>query len=459
MNTMLLNPMDRGVSRRVGLCIVMLAALLHGRIATAQSANPKIAVAGVKASELMLKQYPAPPPPATNGPVTGEAALIGVWDGNLTGGSRDHLDITISRAANGSLRAELHFTSKRTDAETSVVELRGSNLKVAFPSRVCQGEVNLETGKWQAMYVYSNNGTWRYPITLTRLGAAVPGGSPPPNSLERILHTMDVQLADRLDKTRLFAVAASADLRTVVPTGDLRSESSLRQLKAAGMQYLLLTSLQELQDQALDLGKGQTTSKESSISLNANSATQKTPGTSQSKSSVVGVAKSQKTVGAEQIKRQQIVRVTVQFDLYDTATGNKLESSLQKFLTTRPYTALASGNNVLSQTDLFETAAHDVSERAAVMVSGAVFPITVLDKSEKQVTLNRGSEAGLKVGQLYGVYTQGKELKDASGRVLGTDVDYVGKVIIRELRPQFSKADILEDKAIASGHRLRLQVK
>jgi hypothetical protein len=432
---------------------------MHAGIGSAQPANPKIAVVGVKASELMLKQYPTPSAPATNGPVTGEAALIGVWDGNLSGGSRDHLDITISRSSAGSLHAQLHFTSKRTDAETSVVELRGSNLKVAFPSRVCQGEVNFETGKWQAVYVYNGNGTWRYPITLTRLGAAVPGGPPPPNSLEKVLHTMGVQLADRIEKTRLFAVAPSLEVKRIVPAGDYGSEGGLRQLKAAGIQYLLLTSLEELQDQALDLAKEQTTRKESSVNVTASGGTQKSPGTAQRSGNVAAVAKTQKTVGAEQVKRQQIVRVTVQFDLYDTTTGNKLETSLQKFLTTRPYTALASGNNILSQTDLFETAAREVSERAAIMISGAAFPITVLDKTEKQVTINRGSDVGLKTGQVFQVFTQGKELKDATGRVLGMDETIVGKVIIRDLRPQFSKADILDDKGIENGNRLRPQAK
>ncbi len=280
---------------------------------------------------------------------------------------------------------------------------------------------------------------------------------PAVSSLEQILHTMDVQLVDRLEKTRLLTVTGGSELKKIIPSADLRNESSFRQLKEARMQYLLVTTLQELQDQALDVAQEQTTRKEGSV--NVNSATQKSSGASQSSGRLVGVARSQKTVGAEQIKRQQIVRVTVQFDLYDTATGNKVDSSLQKFLTTRPYTALAGGNNVLSQTDLFETAARDVSERAAVMVSGAVFPMSVLDKSEKQVTVNRGSEAGLKVGQIYGVYSPGKELKDASGRVLGRDVEYTGKVIIRELRPQFSTATIIEDKAIAVGHHLRTQAK
>ena len=139
---------------------------------------------------------------------------------------------------------------------------------------------------------------------------------------------MDVQLVDRLEKTRLLTVTGGSELKKIVPGADLRSESNLRQLKEARMQYLLVTTLQELQDQALDVAREQATRKEGSVNLNVNTATQKSPGASQSSGRLVGVAESQKTVGAEQIKRLQIVRVTVQFDLYDTATGNKVESSL-----------------------------------------------------------------------------------------------------------------------------------
>jgi hypothetical protein len=80
----------------------------------------------------------------------------------------------------------------------------------------------------------------------------------------------------------------------------------------------------------------------------------------------------------------------------------------------------------------------------------------VLEKNEKEITINRGSEAGIQVGQLYQAFILGKEIKEpGTGAVLGRDEVIVGKIAISELHPKFCKARILDDNGIVTGSTLR----
>jgi hypothetical protein len=148
--------------------------------------------------------------------------------------------------------------------------------------------------------------------------------------------------------------------------------------------------------------------------------------------------------------------LTVRCRLYDTISGALLDSATHKFSTNRGYVALAHGQNDLTKSDLIQMAAKNASEWAAVRVSEAIFPIKVLDQNEKEITINRGSEAGLKIGQVLGVYSAGKELRDPdTGEALGREEVTVGKVLMVDLHEKFSKARILEDKGIKLGAYLR----
>ena len=80
----------------------------------------------------------------------------------------------------------------------------------------------------------------------------------------------------------------------------------------------------------------------------------------------------------------------------------------------------------------------------------------MLEKAEKEVTINCGSDAGLKAGQVLNVFAVGKELKDlVTGEVLGHDEKFVGRVFIIQLQPKFAKAKIWDDNGIVMGNILR----
>ena len=118
---------------------------------------------------------------------------------------------------------------------------------------------------------------------------------------------------------------------------------------------------------------------------------------------------------------------------------------------------MAKGNNEKSTGDLYQTAARVVAEWATIKVSDSVFPIQVLEKNEDAITINRGSDSGIQIGQVYGVNILGKEIKDPStGELLGREEKTVGKATILELQPKFSKAKVWNDKGVINGAVLRL---
>ncbi len=111
--------------------------------------------------------------------------------------------------------------------------------------------------------------------------------------------------------------------------------------------------------------------------------------------------------------------------------------------------------NQLSTADLCAAAARNVSAWATVLVDDTVFPIRVFAKNDQEITISRGAEAGLKVGQVFDVCVQGEAIKDPdTGKNLGYDVKTVGQVAITKLEPKFSHAKVLEDKGIVAGATL-----
>jgi hypothetical protein len=91
-----------------------------------------------------------------------------------------------------------------------------------------------------------------------------------------------------------------------------------------------------------------------------------------------------------------------------------------------------------------------------VKAGETAFPIQVLEKDKNELTINRGSDTGIQVGQVYTIEIVGKEIKDpGTGEVLGREEIPVGKAAIDELHPKFSKARVLYDSGIENGAILR----
>jgi hypothetical protein len=99
----------------------------------------------------------------------------------------------------------------------------------------------------------------------------------------------------------------------------------------------------------------------------------------------------------------------------------------------------------------------EAATSVATHVADVIFPVRVLTKRDKQVTINRGEGGGVEVGQLWNVFALGEELTDPDTKEsLGREEVLVGKAKITNITPKTSTAEILEDTGIDKGAILRL---
>ena len=105
---------------------------------------------------------------------------------------------------------------------------------------------------------------------------------------------------------------------------------------------------------------------------------------------------------------------------------------------------------------LIRTVVKDSADWAATQVVDVIFPVKIITKNDKSVTVNRGEGSGMVVDQVWRVFAVGKELLDPDTKeVLGKEEVEIGKVRVTDVRPKFSKASILEDRGIVEGALLR----
>ena len=259
------------------------------------------------------------------------------------------------------------------------------------------------------------------PSLKTRMGAA--GKS---LSLDQAVETLDSQLIDRVNATRKFKVVAYSDLQQVIKAQDgaasgnynLNDPNTAKQFQLAGIKYLLVTTVDDWEDQTQRM--------------------------------------EQKLAGV--VVTRRVLRLGVACRIFDTTTGALLESASHVLGSTNINETLKEITNDAEATDagrrvLVQQAADWVAQR----VADVAFPIRVLAKTDKQVTINRGDGTPIAVGQIYTANALGAELKDPdTGEVLGREEIQIGSVRVTEVTAKFSKAEVIEDNGIAAGAVLRL---
>jgi curli biogenesis system outer membrane secretion channel CsgG len=99
----------------------------------------------------------------------------------------------------------------------------------------------------------------------------------------------------------------------------------------------------------------------------------------------------------------------------------------------------------------------EMAQKIASRVADAVFPARVIGKRDKVVTINRNDTSGIKVGQVWEVFTLGGDLVDPDTGEKTREEVYVGKVKISRVTPQNSQADIIEDTGIDRLALVRLK--
>ncbi|TAK95821.1 MAG: hypothetical protein EPO07_15045 [Verrucomicrobia bacterium] len=243
-------------------------------------------------------------------------------------------------------------------------------------------------------------------------------------SLGRVVEAFDSQLISAINASRKFDIVGRSDLKDVMKeqelgaSGNVDAKSAAQQGKLTGAKFLLVTTVDDFED---------STEKMEFKTLNK--------------------------VG---LKRK--IRIGAVAKIYDSTTGKLLESAnirTDKKDDRSDSTSLSKDAELTD--DLLREAVKETAESVASRVANVVFPVKVLVKRDKQITINRGEGSGVTVGQVWGVFAQGEELIDPDTKEsLGKEEVQVGKARITAVNPKTSTAEILEDTGVDKGAVLRL---
>jgi hypothetical protein len=247
-------------------------------------------------------------------------------------------------------------------------------------------------------------------------------------SLGRVVEAFDSQLIAQVNATRKFDIVGRSDLKDVIKeqelgqSGNVDAKSAAQAGKLAGAKYLLVTTIDDFEDSTERMEF--------------------------------------KTLNQVGIKRK--IRIGAVAKIYDSSTGKLLESAnikTEKKDDRADSTALQKNAELTDA--LLADAVQETATKVATRVADVIFPVRVLIKRDKQITINRGEGAGVEVGQVWNVYALGEELIDPDTKEsLGREEVQVGKARIVNITPKTSTAEILEDTGIDKGAVLRLpQVK
>ena len=243
-------------------------------------------------------------------------------------------------------------------------------------------------------------------------------------SLGRVVEAYDSQLTAQVNATRKFEIVGRSDMKDILKeqelgqSGNVDAKSAAQIGKLSGAKYLLVTTLDDFED---------STEKMEFKTLNK--------------------------VG---IKRK--VRINAVAKIYDSTTGKLLESANIK---TEKKDDRADASELKKDSELTDALLRDAVQesatKVAVHVADVIFPVRVLAKRDKSLTINRGEGTGVEVGQVWNVFAQGEELIDPDTKEsLGREEVAVGKARITGVAPKTSTAEILEDTGIDKGAVLRL---
>ncbi len=244
--------------------------------------------------------------------------------------------------------------------------------------------------------------------------------------LGRIIESLKSQLIDRINATRKFDVVGRSDLNDILKeqdlgaSGNVDAKTAAKAGKLAGATFLLVTTVDDFQDFT---------------------ETATFEGTSRSAT-------------------KRVFRLSVVGKLYDSSTGRLIESAnlqtgndaFKNISNDRSY-ATKDGNLT---DDMMVAVARDLAQKIANHFADVIFPVKVLIRRDKEVTLNRGEGGGVAVGEMFNAFALGQELVDPDTKEsLGREEVKVGKVRITQVNPKTSIAEILDDTGIDKGAVLR----
>lgn len=239
-------------------------------------------------------------------------------------------------------------------------------------------------------------------------------------SSEQMSQSLMEQFINSLNATRKFQVVVRSDLKDLITDDDksrVLNPDKQKGFNLAETKYLTVLTVDDYEDQTQRL--------------------------------------EQKITNTTLTKRT--IRLSLIAKIYETASGKLLESTSKSISSTDAQQTLNEASNDAEVTDsLIRTVIKESADWAATQVADVIFPVKVIAKSDKTVTVNRGEGTGVAVDQVWRVFAVGKELIDPDTQeVLGKEEVEVGKVRITDVLPKLSKATVVDDRGIAVGSVLR----
>ena len=239
-------------------------------------------------------------------------------------------------------------------------------------------------------------------------------------SSEQMSQSLMEQFINSLNATRKFQVVVRSDLKDLI-TDDDKSRAlnpdKQKGFNLAETKYLTVLTVDDYEDQTQRL--------------------------------------EQKITNTTLTKRT--IRLSLIAKIYETGSGKLLESTSKSISSTDAQQTLNEASNNAEVTDsLIRTVVKDSADWAATQVADVIFPVKVIAKTDKTVTVNRGEGSGVAADQVWRVFAVGKEMIDPDTKeILGREEVEIGKVRITDVLPKFSRATVLEDRGIAEGAVLR----
>lgn len=237
---------------------------------------------------------------------------------------------------------------------------------------------------------------------------------------EQMSQSLTEQFSHSINASRKFQVVARSDLKEII-TDDEKSRvlnlSKIKGFNLADTRYLAVLTVDDYEDQTQRL--------------------------------------EQPLVNKTLTKRT--VRLSLVAKIYESTTGKLLESSSKSIISTDAQQTLNETTSDAGGSDnVIRAVVKESADWAANQVVDAIFPIKVVARTDKAITVNRGEGSVIAPDQIWRVFAVGKEIVDPDTKEsLGKDEVEIGKVRIVDVLPRFSRATVLDDRGITEGSILR----
>lgn len=247
----------------------------------------------------------------------------------------------------------------------------------------------------------------------------------------RVAETLEPQLIDRLHNTRRFVMVARGDLDEVLQEQELgpmlEEDTAPEELRISGLDYLVVVAIEHFEDRT----------------------------------------ERRRFEGRQLEAVRRTVELGATAKLWDTETGELLESASWEIAsddddldlpaelrTSMRRAGIEGEDDALNR--LLRRMSQAMAQRVANRVIDVIYPARIAAVQSDAVIINRGDGTDISRGERWAVYHRGEEMFDPDlGFSLGYEETRVGEVRITEVRPMFSRAEVVEDLGIESGHILR----